>query len=593
MQVAMRLSLTAALIGSVLALSGQSFPSVRWQAYATGLQSPVDIQHAGDGSGRLFVVEQRGRIRLIKNGTLQATPVLDIISRVMFGGEMGLLGLAFPPGFREKQYFYVNYIDRQRRTSISRFRIQGDIADPASEEVLLTIQQPYENHNGGQIVFGPRDGLLYIGMGDGGSGGDPQKFAQNPNSLLGKMLRMDVENGSREPRIWASGLRNPWRFSFDRETGDLYIADVGQGDREEIDFQPASSTGGENYGWSLMEGNLCFDDRNCASRTDVVRPIYDYPRSDGGSVTGGFVYRGQQYPALQGLYLFGDYVSRQIFALRRNGSTWQVNKYGDGGFAVSSFGEDESGEIFAADHNGRIMRLASDAPAFSVTAAVNAASFSGPVAAGGIGTLFTIPLPGVNGIVAAAGYPLPQSLSGVTVRVNGTPVPLFAVANAAGRGQVNFQVPWDLAGDAVITVSAGGSATPDFRVNIQPAAPGLFLLEGIAAAQQGTDYSIVTPANPVPRGGVAVLYATGLGAVSNRPALGSAALSAPLSSASSTVGVSIGGRPATVLFAGLAPGFAGLYQLNVIVPADAPAGSVDVVVTAGGVAGPAARLPIR
>ena len=234
------------------------WPTVRWQAWITGgLEAPVDLQSPRDGSGRLFVVEQRGRIRLIRDGALVTVPMLDIVSKVLYGGEMGLLGLAFPPGFRQKQYFYVNYMDRQRRTIVARYRMQGDKSDAASEEILLTIPQPFDNHNGGQLAFSPRDGQLYIGMGDGGSAGDPQKHAQNPNSQLGKMLRMDVENGAATAQIWALGLRNPWRFSFDPETGDLYVGDVGQGTREEIDFQPAGAEAGLNYGWNLVEGTHC------------------------------------------------------------------------------------------------------------------------------------------------------------------------------------------------------------------------------------------------------------------------------------------------------------------------------------------------
>ena len=430
-------------MGSLLAvlLVAAAWPTVQWEPWISGLESPVDLQSPRDGSGRLFVVEQRGRVRLIRNGALAPAPVLDIVDKVRFGGEMGLLGLAFPPGFREKQYFYVNYVDRQRRTVVARYRINGDTADAASEEILLTVAQPYENHNGGCLQFSPRDGFLYIGMGDGGSGGDPQKYAQNPNSLLGKMLRMDVEGGSRTAQIWASGLRNPWRFSFDRETGDLYIADVGQGTLEEIDFQPADARAGLNYGWSVMEGTRCFDDRNCATRTDLVRPVYEYGRGDGVSVSGGYVYRGKRFPFLTGVYLFGDYGSGQVWGLRRNGGRWEGQKLIDTGLPIVAFGEDEDGEMYMVAHNGRVLRLGATAAAPGIDAVVSAASFAPGIAPGGIATAFGNAVAGVSGVVAADRVPLPTVLSGISVRVNGAAAGLFAVANSGVGLQVNFVVP--------------------------------------------------------------------------------------------------------------------------------------------------------
>jgi len=588
---------------------GQGWPSVRWEPFVTGLQSPVDIQHSGDGSGRLYIVEQRGRIRLIKDGALAAAPVLDIVERVQFRGEMGLLGLAFPPRFDEKRYFYVNYVDRQRRTIVSRFRmLAGTVeeADPASEQILLTIPQPYENHNGGQIVFGPRDGYLYIGMGDGGSANDPQKFSQNPNSLLGKMLRIDTESGStpyaiptnnplqlpgRPPEIWAVGVRNPWRFSFDRETGDMYIGDVGQGAKEEISFQPAASRGGENYGWSLMEGNNCFDDRNCATRTDLVRPIFDYPRSEGQSVTGGYVYRGSRFPFLRGIYIFGDYQNGNLFGLRRNGANWENAKFTATGALISCFGEDQSGEFYMANYrNGSILRLAAEPPRFGVNTVVSAASFENALAPGAIATAFVNPVPGVTGIVAAGSYPLATTLGGVTLRVNGNAVPLFAVT----PGQINFQIPWTVTGDITISAAAGAETAPEFRARVNALAPALFTSDGrIAAALRGSDGSIVTASNAVARGDVVVLYATGLGAVSNAQTAGAAASLTTLSTVNARTEVLIGGRPATVHFSGLAPGYAGLYQINATVPAELAAGETELLLRVGGVTSQAVRLPLR
>jgi len=258
----------------------------------------VQVTNARDGSGNLYVVEQGGRIRLVKKGTLQAASFLDVSGRVLSGGEQGLLGLVFPPGYATKRYFYVNYTRTpDGSTVIARYRVtvDPDVADPASEEILLVIPQPFANHNGGQIAFGP-DGFFYIGMGDGGSGGDPDNNAQNPASLLGKMLRIDVESGpfpyaippsnpfvqaaGFRGEIWALGLRNPWRFSFDRQTGDLYVGDVGQGSFEEVDFQPAGSPGGENYGWRIMEGAHCFGDPAC-SQVGLALPVAEYDQGQG------------------------------------------------------------------------------------------------------------------------------------------------------------------------------------------------------------------------------------------------------------------------------------------------------------------------
>lgn len=565
---------------------GQGWPSVRWESFVGGLASPVDIQSPRDGSGRLFVLEQVGRIRLIRNGALVTAPVLDIAARVQFGGEMGLLGLAFPPEFASKQYFYVNYVDRQRRTIVSRFKIAGDVADATSEEILLTAPQPFTNHNGGQLVFGPRDGLLYIGMGDGGSGGDPQGHGQNRTSLLGKMLRLDTERTSRPtPEIWALGLRNPWRFSFDRETADLYIADVGQGAKEEIDFQPASSTGGENYGWNVMEGTNCYNNSNCANRSDLVRPIFEYGRGDGVSVTGGFVYRGERYPSMRGIYICADFGSGNVFGVRRAGDRWESTKFANAGAQVSTFGEDEAGEIYMADYmRGTIRRMTVDPAPPAISAIVSGADFAAAGAPGAIMSLFANNVPGVDGIVAAARYPLPTTLSGVTVRVNGVAAPLYAVTPS----QINFLLPWDASGEVSVAVTAGANTTPAFRVRTTATAPALFLV-----AQRGGDSSLISASNPAWRGETIVLYASGLGAVSNAPAAGAAASSSPLSMVLANTEVSIGGRGARVDFAGLAPGFAGLYQVNVVVPPDIAAGAADVIVRCGGVSSAPYRIALR
>jgi glucose/arabinose dehydrogenase len=353
-----------------------AWPSLLLTPYLTGLSAPVHITHAGDGTGRLFVVEQAGRIRLVKNDVVQPAPFLDISARVSCCGERGLLSVAFPPDYAGKGHFYVNYTDLSGNTVVARYRVTADpdVADPASEQVVLPVPQPYSNHNGGQLAFGPQDGYLYIGMGDGGSGGDPQNRAQNPLELLGKLLRIDVETGSPvtytipagnpfaaqpgyRPEIWALGLRNPWRFAFDRTTGDLYIGDVGQNQYEEVDFQPASSGGGENYGWRIMEGFQCYGSSNC-TQTGLTLPVTAYDHGLGCSISGGMVYRGQTYAALQGIYLYADYCSGRIWGLRRVAGAWQSQLLLDATFGISTFGEDEAGEIYAAAYwDGTIYRI--------------------------------------------------------------------------------------------------------------------------------------------------------------------------------------------------------------------------------------------
>lgn len=550
-------------MGSLFAflLLAAAWPTVRWQPWISGLETPVDLKSARDGSGRLFVVEQRGRVRLIRDGAVVTTPVLDITAKVQYKDEMGLLGIAFPPGFREKQYFYLNYVDKQRRTIVARYKMSGDTADPASEEVFLTIQQPYENHNGGCLQFSPRDGQLYIGMGDGGSGGDPENRAQNLASMLGKMLRMDVENGSKTPQIWALGLRNPWRFSFDRATSDMYIADVGQNEQEEVDFQPADAPAGLNYGWNLVEGKLCFSDRNCATRPNLVAPAFVYGRNDGSSISGGYVYRGAAFPFLHGVYLFSDYSSGQVWGMRRDGANWDVQKLVNTNLPVVAFGEDEAGELYLVAHSGVVQRLAATAPTAAINAVVSAASFTPALAPGGIASAFVNAVNGVTGVVAAESLPLPTTLSGVSVRVNNEPAPLFAVANSGIGAQVNFLIPATTApGAATFTVNGA-----EFRTTIAEAAPAVFTTDGRNAAVRG----------PGTRGEAMEIYATGLGA---RPA---------------NVTVTIGGRNAAVLFAGAAPGFVGLDQINAIVPAEVPAGTVELIVKSGAATSPAVLLPVR
>jgi glucose/arabinose dehydrogenase len=331
---------------------------------AGDLKKPTAITHASDGSGRLFVLEQKGRIiALSGQGHQERRVVLDITGRVGCCGERGLLGLAFSP---EGGHFFVNYTDKGRDTVVSRFDMKDGSSKAGTEKIIIKIAQPYSNHNGGQIAFGP-DGYLYVGVGDGGSGGDPYGNGQDPGTLLGTILRLDVSDKKggyssppdnpfvgmkgRRPEIWALGLRNPWRFSFDRETGDLYIADVGQDRYEEINYENVTSKGGLNYGWNTMEGAHCFKPRDC-SREGMVLPVAEYTHSDGCSVTGGMVYRGEKNKGLYGIYLYADYCSGKLWGLRQEGGKWSTELLMETGLMISTFGEDEAGELYLADYKG-------------------------------------------------------------------------------------------------------------------------------------------------------------------------------------------------------------------------------------------------
>lgn len=335
----------------------------QWQLIASGLTRPVDLQSAFDGSGRLFIIEKYGAIRNFKDGFVLQEPFLNIADRVNDErNEMGLLGLAFHPDFEQNGYFYVNYTGQGGHTRISRFQASGDTADPNSETVLMVINQPFPNHNGGAVVFGP-DGYLYLGLGDGGSGGDPMKNGQNTNSMLGKILRIDVNSGdpyaipTDNPfgnEVWAYGLRNPWRISFDQATGDLWIGDVGQNEWEEIDFLPAGSPGGANFGWSVMEGSHGYDGGVDLS---MLLPVAEYNHEFGCSITGGHVYRGSM-PEWNGVYLYGDYCSGIIWGIINVSGQWQNQTLFDVDGTITSFGQDEAGEIYYLSDNGNVFILA-------------------------------------------------------------------------------------------------------------------------------------------------------------------------------------------------------------------------------------------
>lgn len=347
-----------------------------WQEVASGLNNPVGLVNAGDGSGRLFVLEQGGLIRIVKDGSILPTPFLDLSQKVSCCGERGLLGLVFHHQYTQNGYFYVNYtekVDSEMHSIIARYQVSKNdpnTADPNSELRLLQIVRQYQNHNGGQLQFGP-DGYLYIALGDGGSEGDPDGNGQSLQTLLGKLLRIDVDQGQPYsipsdnpfagggglPEIWAYGLRNPWRFSFDRLTGDLYIGDVGQDAWEEVDVQPAGSPGGLNFGWNYYEGFHPYRGSPPAGE-EFVMPVVEYSHEFGKSVIGGYVYRGIALPTWYGVYIYGDYGSGLIWGLLHLADgTWRNMQMYDTGRNISSFGMDEQGEIYLVDYSGSILML--------------------------------------------------------------------------------------------------------------------------------------------------------------------------------------------------------------------------------------------
>ena len=372
----------AALMFSIGSTAATAAPAVVLSKVVDGLDSPVFVTSAKDGTGRTFIVEQTGRIRVIKKGVLLPTPFLDLSSQVSKGGERGLLGLAFHPSYKSNGLFYVNFTRADGDTVVNRYRASTtnpDVAVRSTARRIITIDQPYANHNGGMIAFG-RDGYLYIGMGDGGSGGDPGNRAQRLDSLLGKMLRINV-NGSAGTRhylipssnpyvgrygrneIWSRGVRNPWRFSFDRRTGDLWIGDVGQNRYEEIDRSRVSSTStsrgrGVNYGWRVMEGRHCYRPATGCNRTGKVLPVVEYTHSEGCSVTGGYVYRGAEIPSLYGRYVFADYCSGKIYTVPSGGASPLTKRLLlDTDMMISSFGESARGELYVLDHRGALYRF--------------------------------------------------------------------------------------------------------------------------------------------------------------------------------------------------------------------------------------------
>ena len=339
---------------------------------ARGFDNPVYLT-APPGDARLFVVEQPGRIRIIDNGRLVARPFLDVTGKVGYGGERGLLSVAFHPLYGTNGFLFVNYTNRNGDTQIERYTVSADrnVVDPATAKLILAIDQPYSNHNGGLVMFGP-DGMLYVGMGDGGSQRDPHNNGQNPNALLGKLLRINVDRGdpysvpSGNPfasgggkgEIWAVGLRNPWRFSFDKPTGLLYIGDVGQDKYEEVNIAPANRAG-VNYGWSAMDGPDCFKSSTC-NKTQFQQPALTYTHDSGTcSIIGGFVYRGRAIPEVVGQYFYSDYCNSWVRSLSyANDKVRSYHQWIDGGLgSIVSFGEDSTGELYICSSNGRVYRI--------------------------------------------------------------------------------------------------------------------------------------------------------------------------------------------------------------------------------------------
>jgi glucose/arabinose dehydrogenase len=379
----------AAVLLCACPAASQPFDELALEPVVTGLSDPTGVAHASDP--RLFVTLQAGRVVIVRDGRVLPRPFLDLGDRVLGGAERGLLSIAFHPRYAENGWFFVDYTDLGGDTVVSRFRVTADpdVADPTSERVLLTIPQPFANHNGGQLVFGP-DGRLWIGTGDGGSGNDPLCNAQDPTSLLGKLLRLDVDSRPDQPpyhtvppdnpfagappgtarrEVWALGLRNPWRFGFDGETGDLYIADVGQNAVEEVSFAAAGTGAGANYGWKVMEGTSCTGRSDgCAfplpscGHPSLVPPVVEYRHDEGCSVTGGFVYRGRRIDGLQGVYLYGDFCTGRVWGARRQGEAgWTTRELPFRASGLTSFGEDAAGEIYLAAGD-TLHRLVGPAP---------------------------------------------------------------------------------------------------------------------------------------------------------------------------------------------------------------------------------------
>jgi uncharacterized repeat protein (TIGR01451 family) len=453
--------------------TAQNWPRISFSKPIGGFKHPTHLASARDGSGRLFVVEQAGRIRIIKNSTVLTTPFLDITARVgSTTGTKGLLSVAFPPDYAHNQHFYVNYTTSSGNIVVARYGVTSnpDVADASSEQIVLT-DGPFPDHYGGELAFGPLDGYLYFGIGTG-SGSTPDSLGQDLTVLRGKVLRIDVETGNpptytippsnpylgmanARHEIWATGLRNPWRSSFDRQTGDYYIADVGQSMREEVDFQPAASAGGVNYGWNIMEGSLCFDSANCDT-TGLTLPVVEYDHSQGCAISGGTVYRAALYSSFQGTYFFGDWCSGRIWGLQPVSGTWQSALLSVTTLSIISFSEDEAGKFWVADYSGGGIYPIVEGPPTPVNLSVSQSDSVDPSPAGNRVT-YTIRVKN-NGSAMATGVLLTDTMP--------TGVPFVSVTSDLGSctrssGTIACRI---------YSLSSGASAT--ITLVLQPKAVG-------------------------------------------------------------------------------------------------------------------------
>ena len=348
----------ALVVAACASATPQRDTALRLVPFAGGFASPIQVTAPRGSRGVIYVVEQGGLVRLVKAGKVQAQPFLDVRSLTRADGEQGLLGLAFAPNYATSRQFVIDYTDRNGDTRVVRYRSKGTKALAASATQLLFVDQPYSNHNGGNVAYG-KDGLLYVGMGDGGAGGDPENRAQNPNSLLGKILRLNPARPGTKPVIIADGVRNPWRFSFDRANGDLWLGDVGQGSIEEVDHVAWPWKGLLNFGWDVYEGRASFEQKNLGPGK-LVMPVSQYSHSRGCSITGGHVYRGSAVPAAKGRYFYGDYCSGTIWSLKLvNGFACQIRPEPFTVKTLTSFGEDAAGELYAVSGEGQVYKLAS------------------------------------------------------------------------------------------------------------------------------------------------------------------------------------------------------------------------------------------
>ncbi|NOT59048.1 MAG: hypothetical protein HOP19_02360 [Acidobacteria bacterium] len=596
---------------------------IQLEPVISALASPILATSARDGSNRLFIVEQPGRIRVMASPTATTTTVfLDLTAKISCCGERGLLGLAFHPQYATNRKFYVNYTRPFDGTTVVAEYLASagnpNVADTA-ERLLLTVDQPFPNHNGGMIAFG-QDGFLYIGMGDGGDGNDPGNRAQNIENLLGKMLRIDVNNKATgleyaiptdnpfvnvagRDEIYATGLRNPWRWSFDRQTGDLFAGDVGQGAVEEIDIIRR----GGNYGWRVLEGTRCTNlGPGACNNSALIPPIYEYPQvgaNCGGSVTGGYVYRGTRSTFPTGAYVFADYCKGTITQLNNSNGAWQAQLLMDTAFFVSAFGEDEAGELYVLSYAGTLYRLVSAAP--RALSNVSAASFEMRTMPESIVAAFGTGM--ATGTQAAATVPLPTALLETRVYVRNpagteTEAQLFYVSPT----QINFLMPpSNLTGTTVITIVSGAGQISRQTISTGPLAPGLFALNGngrgIAAAvalrikadgsqsyesiarfDQTSNQWVPVPIELGPETDRVFLAAYGTG-------FRFAALNLPNANRAT-----IGGMTADVIALGAQGQFAGLDQVNLLIPRSLIGrGLVDVVFTTGSLTANTVQINIR